>query len=114
MRGIIYLATTTPHDEECVQIGSDNYSEWSRLEAKCLIRQLLEKVGHSKEGGFLNIKSCDHDFGTYYDIAVYYLLDSADDEQWALEIENAIPEKWDEQSLKELKEAGYFSRNGNV
>jgi hypothetical protein len=78
MRDQFELATTVPSDEPCVQIGEDNYSKWSRLEAYTLIEQLIRQLGEPPSLTFFKVISCSHDFGTYYDVAIVYDDDEED------------------------------------
>lgn len=44
------LATTVPHEEECAQVGSENYSTRARQEVQAFTRQLLRIYGAPPEG----------------------------------------------------------------
>lgn len=107
MRDQFELATTVPHDESCVQLGSENYEKFSMLEAQTLREQIFRKVGNPPAGCRINIIRCPHDFGTYLDLAVIYDDESEENVKWMLECESKIPFNWDEESLKKLREENY-------
>lgn len=111
MRDQFELATTVPHDEPCVQIGSENYSKWSRLEANTLIDQITRQLGEPPRSTRLKVISCPHDFGTYHDVAVVYDDDVEESEEYMLRVESELPCNWDEESRKKLNEAGYSVAN---
>lgn len=101
------LATTVPHDEKCAQVGDPSYQAHSKMEARALINQILRIHGEPPARTGLKIISCPHDFGTYYDVAVIYDSDSEESEDWMLRVESELPENWDAEAIKELKDQGY-------
>jgi hypothetical protein len=107
MRDQFELGTTVPHDEPCVQLGENDYSKFSKIEARALINQITRTIGPAPSGSGLRIISCAHDFGTYYDVAAVYDDDDEESEAYMLKAESGIPSKWDEEAIKELKEQGY-------
>ncbi len=62
----------TPHDEDCAQVGQPDYREKAIPECKRYIRLLREKFGDEPEGASLNVKSFPHDFGTYFEVIVWF------------------------------------------
>jgi len=111
MRDFIEL-DTTPCDEPCFQIGSDDYYKQTRIEAKVFIEQLIRIFGEGTENNYFSIKSNPHDFGTYHSLAVYYNDNDEESVDYAYNIEGNTPEKWDEEAIKELKELGYDFKGG--
>lgn len=107
MRDQFELSTTVPHEESCVQIGEENYSKWSRLEAYTLIDQLTRLLGEPPSLTFFKVIPCSHDFGTYYDVAIVYDDEEEESEAYMLRVESELPYNWDEESRRKLKEAGY-------
>ena len=107
MRDQFELATTVPHDEPCVQIGEENYSKWSRLEANTLIDQLTRQLGEPPSSTYFKVISCPHDFGVYYDIALVSNDSVEESGEYMLKVESEMPSNWDEECRKKLKEAGY-------
>jgi hypothetical protein len=107
MRDYLELATTVPSDEPCAQVGSDNYTRNSRLEAEAFRDQIYRVFGDPPAGTGIRIKSCPHDFGSYLDLQIAYDDDEDDSCGWTFEVESNLPERWDEIALKKLKEDGY-------
>lgn len=107
MRDQFELATTVPFNEPCVQLGAENYSKWSRLEATALISQIKRQLGEPPRSTQLKVVSCPHDFGTYHDVVVVYDDALPESEEYMLNIESQLPEEWDEESKKFLRESGY-------
>jgi hypothetical protein len=107
MRDQFELGTTVPHDEPCAQLGGNEYSKFSKMEAKALINQITRIIGQPPNGSGLKIISCPHDFGTYYDVAVVYNDEDEESEAYMLNVESSIPSNWDEEAIRELKDQGY-------
>ncbi len=96
---------STPYEEDCAQIGEENYNSKSRIECEVYISQ-LERLFPDAQFG---VKSFSHDFGRYREVVVYY--DDNDDESTsvAFEVESNLPTEWDGEAKKELKERGYYN-----
>lgn len=107
MRDQFELATTVPHEEKCIQMGDENYSKFSRLEAKVLIDQIKRTIGEPPERAHLKILDCPHDFGVYHDVAVVYADDDEEAVNYMLKVESGLPSEWDDEAKKLLKENGY-------
>ena len=105
---------TTPAGEDCAQVGKDGYYEAARHEARVFIAQLIRKFGEPPAGAGFMVKGFPHDFGTYYEVCVFYqepdIFDDGDadepeerpDYTYALAVENAIPELWDAEAKQQL------------
>lgn len=106
MTDYIHLSGTTPYDERCAQVGSNDYMKNARMEAHAYIRQLTRTFGANPEGTKFILANNPHDFGTYIDIRFFY-----DDENEAhLNFMKLIDEgcaEWDASALDELKSKGY-------
>lgn len=106
MTDYIHLSATTPYDEFCAQLGSDDYMRNSKMEAHAYIRQLTRTFGANPEGTRFVLVHCPHDFGTYIDIKFSY-----DDEDQSHLDYMALVESgcgnWDDTALRELKGNGY-------
>lgn len=107
---ILNLAPT-PLDEQCTQVGDPNYHEEARKEINAFIGQLRRMFGEEPKGCRYKITSNPHDFGTYLDLdIIFYEDDEAENEeenkaaQYAYNVENNLPNNWDEIALKELDE----------
>lgn len=57
----------TPCDEECAQVGTENYGVRARKECNAYIRQLIRMYG-SDEQLILKVRSNPHDFGNYHTV----------------------------------------------
>jgi len=92
-----------PAGEQCAQLGSRdyNYSERAHLECDAFIAQLKRQFGPPPEGARIGTKSNAHDFGTYYEVVVYHDGSEAAVE-YAYNVENNAPDKWDEQARKDM------------
>lgn len=100
--------SVVPYDEPCVQVGSEDYGRWSRIECKAYIAQLRREFGVEPEGASMYTKSNPHDFGTYYEVAVRYDDDIEAALDYAYLVEGGVSEgKWDEAAKQELSQAGY-------
>ncbi len=95
MRGYIELGAT-PSDEDCAQVGSDDYSEKSRAEARRYIAQLNRMFPVMPAGCYFARKGFPHDFGTYHEIVIYFNEDDEEQSDFAYSIEDKLPHKWDD------------------
>lgn len=84
----------TPCDEPCEQLGPQYSAERARAEVRVYCAQLVRQFGECDRITF-GIKREGHDFGTYYEAAVYY--DDADDlaSQQAYKVEATLPVQFD-------------------
>lgn len=122
----------TPYDEDCTQAGQD--ADNSIMECKALINQIRREHGQEPDGCTFFVLHNFHDFGEYYEAAIFFkqiididwnnvtgqestlpeILEHFSDEQTESEIYayacEALPEKWDAEALKELREQNYFIR----
>lgn len=85
---------SSPAEEDCAQVGSDNYPELSRAECRRFIELIRSVVGPEPEGARLIIKSNPHDFGTYYEVAVKFDSDDEDASAYAYRCEEEAPTRW--------------------
>lgn len=92
----------TPSGEECAQVGSDNYTERARKECKAFKEQLIRTFGEPPFGAGFRIKSNPHDFGSYLDVEVYYEEEIEEAIAYAFNVENEVPEFWDDEAKKSL------------
>ncbi len=102
----IELSQTTPGDEPCAQVGSENYLVNSKIEALAYVEQLHRMLGKNPPGSFFKIVKCPHDFGTYLDIRFYYDDEDQHHIRYMIDVENGC-EKWDDQARRELSANGY-------
>ena len=102
----------TPYDEECTQAGQD--ADNSIMECKALINQLRREHGKEPEGCKWFILHNFHDFGEYYEAAIFFNTSDPDETDEVDESFNyasfceCLPSNWDAEALKELREQNYF------
>jgi len=101
MRDYISIGPS-PCNEECAQVGQDNYPEQSKKECRAFLNQLSRVFGEPPGGAHLGIKSFPHDFGTYREVVCYFDDDVPEARDFAFMLEGKSPENWDEEAHKEL------------
>lgn len=90
----------SPCFEDCAQTGSDDYYQRSLVELKAFIAQLRRKFGPEPGNARLCSKAFPHDFGTYYEVVIYYDADDEEQVEYAFKLESETPEYWDEEARK--------------
>jgi hypothetical protein len=85
-----------PCEEECAQVGQDDYHERARPECIRFIKAIRATVGAEPEGASLVVKSNPHDFGSYLEVAVRYDEDVPGALDYALKVEAEAPANWPE------------------
>lgn len=75
MRDYLSLGSCAP-EEDCVQVGTDNYAILAREQCRRYIQWLRAKVGPEPPETALQIKSFPHDFGTYLEVVCYFDTDN--------------------------------------
>lgn len=99
----MYLGPT-PCDEDCAQLGQDGYRAQAVKEMNAYIAQLYRTFADVDEFNVrFKIKWENHDFGTYGEVVAVYDAANQESTRKALDIEWQLPEKWDEEALKELE-----------
>jgi len=86
---------SVPCEEECVQVGAENYYEESRKECKRFIELLRKVFGFEPEGATLRVKAFPHDSGTYHEVVCYYDEAYPDSVDYAFELESNTPCTWE-------------------
>lgn len=89
----------SPTDEECAQVGSEDYYERARKECIRFISLIRKVCGPEPElsTAQLKIKSNPHDFGDYLDVVCYFDDDDQLGIDYAFHVEGNTPETWDEE-----------------
>ena len=85
---------SAPCDENCVQVGEDNYGERSKNECKQFIELIRKTVGQEPEGARLTIKGFEHDFGRYYEVVCKFDDRNETAINYAFKCESESPTKW--------------------
>ena len=97
---------SSPCDEDCAQVGSDNYRHRARTECTAYINQLKRMFPTLSDTPVtLRIKSNPHDFGTYYEVIAEFNENDPRACALAYAMENGAPATWDDEARKELAEA---------
>jgi hypothetical protein len=84
-----------PCNEDCIQVGEENYQARSRTESLRFLKLIQEVCGPEPENAKLVIKSFPHDFGSYIEVCVEF---NDEDEQaidYAYHCEAHAPANWD-------------------
>lgn len=101
---------STPADEPCAQVGSENYGKLSSIECRAFAHQ-CQRVLEAKYGPEysvnIQIRSFPHDFGSYKEVVVYYDSDNKEQTQQAFYLESADLSNWDKEALEELNSHNY-------
>lgn len=85
---------STPADEDCAQVGSENYEERARAECERYIALLRTKFGTEPETARLAIKGFPHDFGRYYEVVCYFDDGNEVATEYAYLLESKAPTTW--------------------
>lgn len=93
---------STPCDEPCAQVGSENYSTEMRRESAAFIAQLRRQLGPEPEGASLRVKSFPHDYGSYHEVVCYFDDQLPASVEYAFKCEAEAPANWDDQAKQEL------------
>ena len=101
MRDYITIGST-PLEEDCAQVGSDNYMSRARRECSVFADQLRRAFGCEPDGAEIRVKSFPHDFGTYLEVVCYYDGENKAAVEYAYRLESETPDVWDAQSRKAL------------
>lgn len=97
---------STPCDEDCAQVGTDNYARRARVECKAWINQLRRHFGDEPEGAQFRVQANSHDFGVYYDVEICFDDNYPQAVEYAFKAENDAPARWDNAAHDELLHAG--------
>ena len=100
---------SSPTDEKCAQVGSEDYLARGYQECKAYVGQLyrtLETLGYTRDklpdSYRIHVKSERHDLGSYYEVVSSF--DPTIEKAWdiALLLDNEVPCKWDAKALEEI------------
>ena len=84
---------SSPYDEDCAQVGSENYRQQAMQELT-RFKNLMLKVHPETTQAYYRIKSFPHDFGTYHELCVIYDPDDEAQCAWAFDAESKVPSNW--------------------
>jgi len=94
-----FSLNTTPVEEDCAQLGSENYLENTERECSAYIGQLKRTFGKPPPNARFRVTKNPHDFGMYHDVVVEFDDEDVKASKYAYKIETNLPDKWDEQAL---------------
>lgn len=97
---------SVPYDEDCAQVGSEDYETRSRLECVAFREQCKRVLADKFDDVciIVSIKSFPHDFGTYREVVAIYDPDNQQEVEQALYLESAEElENWDKEAKEFLK-----------
>jgi hypothetical protein len=83
----------TPYEEPCIQVGHELYRSIGSMEAHLMKDQLRELLLTKYSDILVNIAitQCPHDYGSYYQIYVYFDEESAEQAYW---LDDNFPAYW--------------------
>ena len=85
---------STPCDEDCAQVGTDNYNTRARDECMRFISLIRKSLGSEPQGAKLTVKAFPHDFGTYHEVVCYYDDENEEATNYAFKCESEAPSTW--------------------
>ncbi|WP_186195764.1 hypothetical protein [Burkholderia gladioli] len=106
----------TPANANAAQLGDEDYRQRSKAECKAWMAQLVRFMGEPPEGARLIILASQHDYGTYYEVAVRVEAETeaaANPEaiDYAYRCEGEAPTEWDVVARRDLDAAGLAVRD---
>jgi hypothetical protein len=95
---------SVPYDENCVQVGQNNYSQLYRIESQLFIAQLYRILDEKFKERLitLRLKGSPHDSGTYHEVYVNYDPDNSLSVEQAFWLDSNVPERWDETAMNDM------------
>ena len=84
----------TPSEEDCAQVGQPDYRRKALEECQRYIELIRETLGPEPAGAELAIKSFSHDFGSYYEVVIWFERDDAAAVAYAVRCEDDAPTTW--------------------
>ena len=95
MRDEVYIGSSPP-EEGCAQVGSDNYMATAREECRRYVALLRRYFGEEPPEAQLVIRSNPHDFGSYLSVnCIYDCTTGPESYAYALACEDYGPETWE-------------------
>jgi hypothetical protein len=84
-----------PTEEDCVQVGSQDYARRAREQSLRFIALIRQKLGREPPGATLQLKWADRDFGRYCEVVCYYEIGNKEATDYAFRCESDAPPKWE-------------------
>lgn len=95
-----YYLGPAPADEECVQVGAENYEELARCECRAYIAAIKAVCGEPPEGALLRIERQHHDYGPYIEVVVQFDPENCEAADYAARCDEQAPTRWPEKSAR--------------
>ena len=110
MRDYVSIGSA-PCDEDCVQVTKEgDYHEAMKTECRRFLELIRKKLGPEPPGTRLAVKANPHDFGTYYDVVVYFDDEDEQARGYALRCEGWSPRTWADDHLTPEEETSLKGR----
>ena len=97
---------SSPCDEPCAQLGSENYLQRAKGECLRFIDLIRSVCGQEPVGAFLAIKGFAHDFGTYYEVVCWFDDAIPESIDYAFHVEGNSPLTWNDEDGSNLWKGG--------
>lgn len=95
MRDTLMISdSTAPCDEDCLQVGTENYKVRATAQGLRFIALIRATLGKEPEGAELFIKWNPHDFGYYPTIECRFDTDNEAAREYAFKCEGNLPTQW--------------------
>ena len=94
MRDYLTLGPS-PSDEDCINVGVDNYHQLAKEECRRFKALLEERFPLPPPLTYFGIKSFPHDFGDYMEVVIYYETEDEESENFAFSVEDNAPNTWE-------------------
>ena len=92
-----------PFEEECIQVSPEVDYSAMRKEVANYVAMLESRFINIPEYAYFGIKRESHDFGTYFEAAVYWDTEDADSQAFAYFVENRLPASWKDDAKLDWK-----------
>ena len=90
---------STPVEESCAQVGTDDYMNRARKECHAYMGQFPVPADVDITFG---VKRFQHDFGSYLEVVVRFNTECDRSVKYAFGVENNLPGVWDNEAKQEL------------
>ena len=91
-----------PSQETYAQVGTEDYQNKAKKECLAFARQLQRAFSNPPAGCSVAVKPFSHDFGTYYEVVIFFDDRNEESVKYAYNMENNTPENWDAAAVEEL------------
>ena len=92
-----------PFEEDCIQVSPEVDYSAMRKEVAKYVALLESRFINIPENAYFGIKRESHDFGTYFEAAVYWDTENADSQAFACFVESRLPATWTDDSKLDWK-----------